>query len=594
MCGIGGILYSKDSINTLNRKLAQINTLQKHRGPDEQFSLIMGPHGLCHQRLAMVDIARGQQPMKDASGRYVIVFNGEIYNYPDLKKKLDYPFTTDSDSEVILAAFIIWGEACLNHFDGMFAFLIWDTLTETAFAARDPLGVKPFVYTHQSGSFLFASEVKTVIAILNAKVEIDACMLAEYLIAPYFSGGGEKSILKDLHYLPPGTCMSINSDGISQRRYYCFEGNHTPVSEKKLSSFLESALEDSVLGTLKHDSEIGIFLSGGLDSSLLGAIAVQHTKKTPLAFSIAFPNHSAINFDPSTIVNSDDLPYALELVKLLQLPFHRVEAHDASPISQNLQTMARINDRIPAWEQEMTQHFLAQTASRFVKTVLVGDAADETHYGYFFLLNEKITSSPLNLLLHFGGSQRANLLAPHLQKELQPLHYLDAKYREMAKNSGHDFGKNHYENISAMSTLIRQKWLERLLHNGDIHTMQFGLEARVPFANRSLLLTASKISPQQGFKHGIEKFMLRQVASKWLPPHFCHRKKSALPRDPRLGTAYQRILRDLLKEKNDFVDAFLNRPSLVAITESKEMSENNRMILFNLICLIYWSKLYAK
>jgi asparagine synthase (glutamine-hydrolysing) len=162
------------------------------------------------------------------------------------------------------------------------------------------------------------------------------------------------------------------------------------------------------------------------------------------------------------------------------------------------------------------------------------------------------------------------------------------------KEAGFEFDRHRQENILAMSALVHRRWLERLLHNGDIHTMHFGLEARVPFANRTVLEQVCKVYPQLGYKNGTEKYVVRRVAEKWLPPALAHRKKSSLPRDPRLGKAYQQVLYSLLKGKNEFIDAWLHRPALEALCVQKDITENHRLILFNMICLIYWAEQYAK
>lgn len=593
MCGIGGILFSTEGEAILQKKMAQLNALQRHRGPDGQFSLVLERHAFCHQRLALLDAAGHRQPFSDISGRYIIVYNGQLYNYIELKEELleHYSFTTISDTEVVLAAFIVWGEACLHRFDGMFSFVIWDTQTSQAFTARDPLGVKPFVYFYHHATFFFASELKALLQIIGHPLEIDPYVLAEYVIAPSLSGGGEKALFKGLFYLEPGCSLRISSEGISLQQYYHFNWKQTSLLENKLVASLADAMEHSVQICLRTDEPLGIFLSGGLDSSIIAAIAARHRPSLP-AYSIIFDHHADIHFDPATIVNSDDLPHARELAGELSLPFHQVKA-ELSSLSKSFEQLVAINDRIPAWEQEFSQHFLAQAAAKQVKAVLVGDAADETHFGYFFLLNEVTNKSPLGLMHLFGGHKRAGLLAPHLQKRL-PLHYLDEHYRKIVRQAGYEFDKGAEEAILAMSCLVNRRWLARLLHNGDIHTMHFGLEARVPFANRSLLDIACQIGPDLGFKEGREKAVLRQAAGRWLPQQLCARKKSALPRDPRLGKRYQRLLLSLLEGENDFIDAFLHRPALLELCQLVTIHEADRMILFNIICLIYWANLHEK
>ena len=595
MCGIGGILFFKENKRVLQEKIEILNNTQLHRGPDEQTILILTPHAFCHQRLTLVDAKGGQQPFKDNSGRYLLVYNGELYNYKELRAILssEYSFRTNSDTEVILAAYLVWGESCLNHFNGMFAFFIWDTIAERGFAARDPLGVKPFVYFYQNGTFYFSSEVKSLLKILDNTTQIDPYQLAEYIIAPSLSGGGDLSIFKGIKYLEPGSYIFITPSDMKTKRYYSFNWNPVELEESLLIDLMGKEVEKSVEISLTAGTPTGIFLSGGLDSSLIAAIAVKHSKNPLKAYTIIFDDHESIHFDPSTIVNSDDLPYTRELAHLLKIPLNYSKIYHQD-ISTTLRSLSEINDRIPAWEQEITQHALSQSASTSLKAVLVGDASDEINYGYFFLLNPLINYSPSKLIEFIGGNKRMELLTPEFKKRIDPLGYLDNKYRKIAKNAGYDFDKNADESILAMSTLIHNNWLSRLLHNGDIYSMRFGLEARVPFANLNFLQIASKIHPKIGFKKGVEKYLLRKVASKWLPDKFFNRKKSALPRDPRLGCYYKKILKSLLVEKNDFIDTFLDRKALSKLCTPGPVSETDRVLLFHMICLIHWSRFHVK
>ncbi|BAV08670.1 asparagine synthase (glutamine-hydrolysing) [Filimonas lacunae] len=591
MCGIGGILYSTGTRNLLQQQITQLAVRQQHRGPDGEGLWLQSPHALCHQRLSLVDEKGSAQPFADASGRYMLVYNGEVYNYQELRRELQpyYRFTTEGDTEVVLAAWLIWGVSCVQRFTGMFAFLIWDTVTETAFAARDAVGVKPFVYTVQQQTFLFASEVKALLAVISTPA-INEYALAEYVIAPYLSGDGE-AIHNGICYLQPGTYLQISRGAVTTHSWYRFGWQQQQQPEEVLTAQMADALAQSVAMSLRADVPVGLFFSGGLDSSLLGAIAAEQAAYKPTAYTITFQQHHDIQFDATTIVNADDLPYAQKLAHTLQLPFHRVEARHRS-LAGSLQLLAQINDRIPAWEQEFSQHFLSIAAAKKVKAVMVGDAADEINYGYFFLLKDTVNTSPLGLLNLFGGTERLGLLSPRLQR-LQPLEYLNHTYRQLAAEAGYDFARGGEESVLAMSTLVHRRWLQRLLHNGDIHTMHAGLEARVPFANREVLTVASQVLPRYGFKAGMEKYVVRTAALGWLDKAYAWRKKSALPRDPRLGKGYQQVLHTLLQQRNDFVDACLHRPALEALCQLPTVTENERMMLFNMICLINWSKVYA-
>ncbi|PUZ30537.1 asparagine synthase (glutamine-hydrolysing) [Chitinophaga costaii] len=594
MCGIGGILLAKDMEPVLQQKMKALNEAQRHRGPDDQQTWVKGPAALCHQRLSLLDAAGGTQPFADTSGRYLIVYNGELYNHVQLREMLrpHYDFRTHCDTEVVLAAWITWGAACLERFNGMFAFLIWDSQQQTAFAARDPLGVKPFVYYQHNGTFYFASEVKALLRVLDRQPQIDPQRLVECVISPATSGNGAASVFKNIQYLEPGTTLHFNKDGLSLKTYYQFLWKQTSLHENTLLAELAAALQQNVALSMQADVPVGVFLSGGLDSSLLATLAAPHTASPLQTFTIAFPHHQHIHFDPGTIVNSDDLPFAKAIAAQTGSRFNEVTMQHTS-VAESLQLLVSINDRIPVWEQELSQQHLSRAAAQQLKAVLVGDAADETHYGYYFLLHDKVNKSPRGLMDLFGAERRATMLSANLLRQLEPLAWLDQEYRQLVSQAGYTFGKSAEENILAMSLLVNRRWLGRLLHNGDIHTMHYGLEARVPFANPHLLNTVMKVPPALGFKEGVEKYMLRQVALQHMPPSLALRKKSSLPRDPRLGKTYQAILQKLLQTPNDFIDTYLHRPALAALCQQEVIPESDRMLLFNMICLIYWGLHYA-
>ncbi|WMJ74390.1 asparagine synthase (glutamine-hydrolyzing) [Cytophagaceae bacterium ABcell3] len=593
MCGIGGILFSRDNGQTLYHRVSKIAQAQLHRGPDEQQILVKGNHGFCHQRLAIIDRQGGKQPFFDHTGRYLILYNGEVYNYKALRQQLAgrYAFVSNSDTEVVLAAYLIWGEDCLDKFIGMFSFLIWDSLSQTGFAARDPLGVKPFVYYSFNGAFLFASETKAILSCLSTKPKIDHQSIVEYVVAPMLSGV-EHSVFQGISYLGAGEKLFVSRDRISKKKYINFNISASGQALEIYVQQLRSALEESVKLSVVSDLPVGVFLSGGLDSSILSSLAMKVKAENFKAFTIAFENHSQLLFDENSIVNSDDFPYAKHLATTLGFPMVSVTA-SLEGIAKALRTVAGINDRIPAWEQEISQHFLSKAASKEFKSVLVGDAADETNYGYFFLLNKAVNYSPLGLIKHFGGDKRTCLLSERLRKLMHPFQYLDEKYTRLVEDNGYTFAGSNEDRVMAMSCLVYKLWLGRLLHHGDIHTMYFGLEARVPFANQNVLDVVRGIGHHLGFRQQNEKYVLKLAAKGLIPEPIIQRKKSALPRDPRLGKVYQEILKQLVSKEQGFVDAYLDKKALLSLCEISKIEENDRMILFNMVSLLYWAKQYA-
>lgn len=594
MCGIGGILYSGLSEDQLRKKLSIIEQIQIHRGPDDQNIWIKEQNGLCHQRLSIIDLKSGKQPITDSFNRFVLTFNGEIYNFEELRKELEskYVFKSNSDSEVVLAAYIVLGKACLNKFIGMFSFFIWDSLNETGFAARDLLGVKPFVYAFDNGVFIFASEVKAILPILSKKPIINEYALAETIIAPSLSGVTE-SLFREIHYLQAGCYLEVSKGRVQESCYSHGSVDSLIKSDVKSIEDFHLQFRKSVAYSLKADVKLGCFLSGGLDSSYIAAQVRSFHDEEFNTYGISFDNHNDIVFSPETIVNSNDKPYTDLMVQRYQLN-HTWVTPSNEELLNSINTISQTNDRIGVWEQEIAQHFLSQRASKDVKAILVGDAADEMNYGYFFLLNQDNDLSSMAISNLFGGKERRLIINPNLDRQCDFYDFLHEKYNDIAGKAGCKFSKNKEERLLATSSLIKTLWLGRLLHNGDIHTMKHSLEARVPFANQNLYEISRLIHPELGFKDGTEKYIVREAAKGVLIDEIRLRKKSALPRDPRLGRSYQQILITLLSEKNPFVDTYLNRSYLNHLASfSSPISEQMRMMIFNAITVINWSKNYA-
>lgn len=592
MCGIAGILFSRDYERNIHQRIEKMQEALQHRGPDDQNNVSVQGGALAHTRLSLLDFFGGRQPFCDDSKRYYLVYNGEIYNHKGLRQELSgfYKFRTYSDAEVVLAAYLYWGEDCVYRFEGMFSFLIWDSLSQSAFAARDHLGVKPFVYSMHNGEFIFASEAKAILAGWQGQTKLNEMAFAEFLVMPSFSGV-RRSLVEGIRYLGAGEKMSISKAGLTIATYYDFEVGDKTSTDYCLAG-LKNSLYSSTKQTMEADFPVGSFLSGGLDSSLITSIAAEGSLQPIKCFTIRFQEHDQVVFDSSSIVNSDDKPFVEELAQSLNIDLHRVFVSSEDLLSE-LQQLSRTNDRMAAWEQELSQYFLSKAAKQFVKAVLVGDAADETHYGYFFLLDKKVNYSPLGLMKVFDAPLRERCLAVSLQKKLQPVKRLEQEYLAMVEQAGYTFCGSYENRIRATTYLIIKLWLGRLLHNGDIHTMQHGLEARVPFANKSILNEAAKIHPLAGFKNNIEKYCLREAGKSFLSQAIYKRKKSSLPRDPRLGLSYQKILLKLLQENKDFANVYLNVTEIERLCNQQILKENERILLFNLISAFNWWRCYC-
>jgi len=596
MCGIAGVVYPTEGSEAAVGRATAMQLALVHRGPDSRDLWAGEDCVLAHTRLAIIDLEHGQQPMTDASGRYVVVFNGEIYNHLELRAEIGdrYPFGTTSDTETLLAAYTVWGDACVDRLNGMFAFFVWDRMARTGFAARDALGVKPFVYSARGGELVFASEAKAILAQARQRPALDMEALVEGFVVPGFSGV-RTSMFEGIEHLPAGHQLHVTPDSLTVSAWFRHDlAPDTDLSAADVDALagqLRDAFEAGVSRSLLADVPLGVFLSGGLDSTAITWVASRRATDPLKAFSIRFEDHANVDFGGSRIVVGDDDPYAAEVARLLSIDLEPVEVRQQEVVPL-LDRLARVDDRLLVWEQEYVQYALAGATVRDRKVALVGDTADEQHFGYFWFLDDAINESPRALIELFGADLRAGCLSKEVQAAFRPLERLPAAYEELAAEAGYRFG-SRAERIQATSYLVLTLWLGRLLHNGDIMTMAHGLEARVPFSDRELMRIAETVPPGVGFAAGEEKALLRRAVRRFVPDSVFNRRKSALPRDPRMGPLYQEALRRTLDEDEGFAKSFFDVAELSRLCEVPAPTDIERMVLFSALALLHWQRIYG-
>jgi asparagine synthase (glutamine-hydrolysing) len=582
MCGIAGIVRF-DRPGTASRSaVASMRAALAHRGPDGAGAVVTSFAALAQTRLAMLDPGAGAAPLQSSDGRYTLVYNGELFNDLELRSALPRAWQSRSDAETLLAAWTEWGEACLERLDGMFSFFIWDDVLQAGFAARDRLGVKPFAYL-ETPCFAFASEAKALLAVHGCRPRADVEAIVEYLVAAPFSGVA-RSPFAGVQYLPPGYVLRVDRGGLSTHPYFQWKPDLSePLDAPNGARELRRELERAVASAARADAPLGVFLSGGLDSTSLAAIARSHGATLP-AFTVTFEGQAAWDAADSRLVVSDDTPFARAAASELGLPLSDVR-FDRSTLEGELHELAVVNDALPAWEQELSQRALARAASRSVKGVLVGDAADETHFGYHFLLDDVALTGPEAIFRRFG-------VVPVLKDvSSDPVAHLDTEYRALCEAAGRTFGSRS-ERVLAMTELIVRRWLPRLLHNGDVQCMAFGLEPRVPFCATALIRLASRVPPEVGLAGGVEKSLLREAVRGLVPEAIRIRKKSALPKDQDVGAIYQREARRVATAPHPVVRRIVDLDVLAPLFEKHVLDEVERAQLFRVIGLQHWAAAY--
>jgi asparagine synthase (glutamine-hydrolysing) len=374
MCGISGYIGNKE----FRQSIAAMVASQEHRGPDfSDIFMDTGFAALGHNRLSIIDLsAEANQPFQDATGRYVMVYNGEVYNYRELRETLsnDYIFKTQSDTEVVLAAFIHYGAACLKHFNGMFAFAIWDTKEKKLFAARDRFGVKPFFYSKKNEAFYFASEIKAIRTVLNTTG------FNEKVLASYFAYGSygmpDETFFEGIQQLPGGHFLEYKDSQLQVTRWYHFEKevelSNRPQPLDEIKTEYKQLLEESISLRFRADVPVGINISGGIDSSLLLALVNMRDDAAQIKAFTFYTGDARY----------DELPWVEAMITHTQTPLQKV-LFTADEVREYTRKITYFQDEPFGGLPTLAYAKLFATAARQgVKVLLDGQGMDEQWAGY--------------------------------------------------------------------------------------------------------------------------------------------------------------------------------------------------------------------
>lgn len=502
MCGIAGIIGKHASENTL----ADMLRAQSHRGPDAEGKFFdPGFAAIGHNRLAIIDLsANANQPFFDASGRFALIFNGEIYNYIELREALSphYDFTTQSDTEVLLAAWIIWGKAALHQLNGMFSFAIWDNQSKSLFAARDRFGVKPFCYSVFGGMLYFASEIKTLHAAGIPK-KPNQKVWASYLAFGSY-GMPDETFWQQINQLPAAHCLEFTAGDLKISRWYDFvaEVKKQPagLSYEESKAYYISLLKDSIKLRFRADVPVGFNISGGLDSSVLLALVNDSGNGTE--------NVSAYTFYTGNR-DYDELLWVETMVRKTANPLKKVLL-DAGEVPALAAQIAFYEDEPYGGIPTLAYAKLFEKArSENVKVVLDGQGMDEQWAGYDYYLKQNdatiqgIVESPYKI----------NVLSESLLKLAERPRYPEP------------FG-NALQNKQYRDLFFTK--IPRALRFNDRISMAFSTELREPFLDYRLVEFAFSRPDDFKIGNGITKRLLRDIASEYLSDDLACAPKRAL------------------------------------------------------------------
>src|SRR5271165_1291455 len=589
MCGIAGVLEFGRDARADAAALREMCRVISHRGPDDEGFYTDNAVGIGMRRLSIVDLATGHQPISNEDGTLWIVFNGEIYNHLALREQLiarGHRYSTHSDTETVIHLFEEYGEDCVQHLRGMFAFAIWNRNTKTLFIARDRLGIKPVYYKLTPERLLFGSEIKAVLAHGGIRPEFNRLALPEYLAFGYLSG--QESFYNGILKLLPGHTMTIGPQGKAEiRQYWDLDtsklhesGRASNDDESYYVQSYRELLEGAVQSHLMSDVPLGVFLSGGVDSSAVAALTTKLRREPVETFSVGYTEQSY-----------SELPYARTVSDHIHSRHHEVSVSEQDFFGA-LPHLIWHEDEPIAWPSSISLYFVARLARERVTVVLTGEGADETLAGYtryaFTLKNAALDRAYRSSVPEFlrrqirhsindsrliGATLRRKLAHTFLARDGQSWasFYLDNFFsafsereqagllsNEVAGESGHGETYRHvldYWESSSGEMLQRllytdiKTYLVELLMKQDNMSMAASIESRVPFLDHKLVEFAVGIPERLQISGMVGKKILKTAVEDLLPHSIVYRKKLGFPtpwsgwlNGPRLETIQSLLL----------------------------------------------------
>lgn len=582
MCGITGWIDWHRDLTKQSESLEKMTDTLAPRGPDASGTWISAHCALGHRRLSVIDPENGAQPMIRHTGddKYVVVYNGELYNALELRKELESggrTFTTNCDTEVLLVAYMEWGKACVERFNGIFAFAIWDASASELFLARDRLGVKPLFYSTQDGLFIFGSEQKCILAHPAVKPEVGAEGLAEiFILGPARTPG--HGVYKQIQELRPGRCLTVSRSGIRTVTYWQLESSPHEQNTEETAERVRELLKDTVERQLVSDVPVCTLLSGGLDSSALTTLAVnyynQNGQGSVHTYSVDYKDNDK-NFKAHAFQPNSDAPWIQRMTTHLGTVHHPVQfdtpelvgALDAATFARDLPGMADVDASLLLFCHEIKKD---------ATVAISGEAADEIFGGYpWFHREEALNADTFPWSL--ASAMRADLLAPDVAKWIKPLDYIGDRYAQAIAEVPHLDGENgQLRKMRQMSYLNITRFMPTLLDRKDRMSMAAGLEVRVPFCDHRLVEYVWNIPWEIKTSGDREKGILRKALRGVLPDDVLTRKKSPYPKthNPNYLAAVKGLLLDVLNDPGSPLLPLINVQKVKELAESSTASSN--------------------
>jgi asparagine synthase (glutamine-hydrolysing) len=585
MCGIIAIAgkgTKKVSDSTVQSMLACL----AKRGPDDQGFDRFDEALLGQTRLAIVDLSpAGHQPMRDNSGPFTIVFNGEIYDYKDLRanlEKRDHKFSSHSDTEVILKAYAEYGRDCVKYIDGMFAFALWDDSKKELFVARDRFGKKPFYYTFVDGLFIAASEIKSIFATNMMKGHVDPAAIDDYLRLMYIPS--HKTVYSNIGMLPPAHAGIVKDGKIDTWSYWKLEKKPINISYEDAKSKIKELFDTAVKKRMIADVEIGSLLSGGVDSTIV-TLYVQKYASFPIkTFSVGYEGEK------------NELPFALEASKKIGTEYSSLPIH--ANLAEELEKIIEYMDEPHGDTSNFPQHMISELAASKVKVALTGDGADELFMGYGWYQKKWHTShlkADRWLLDSFQTAQKT--ITVFNEKERKniikfPVSNTNEKDIETSVVMG---TTNPLQKINAFDLNIYLPG--QLLSKIDRTSMMHSLEIRSPFLDTALTEFVYNLPTKFKLSKTENKIILKDILAETFPHDFVYRKKQGFgaPVASWLSSKDMIKLMDSLFTVDNPAFMYIDRAAALIVRNNyTESSRGSAQKLWVIICLLIWFKKHSQ
>lgn len=536
MCGIAGMIDYREDLRKQKETAEKMQKAILRRGPDQKGIYLTEHAALVHTRLAVIDPENGRQPMtcRENQEIYTIIYNGELYNTEEIRqelKKKGYTFVTHADTEVVLKAYVCWGEACVKQFNGIFAFAVWEEKKQRLFMARDRIGVKPLFYYETETGILFSSELKAILAHPAVPHEIDMNGISQLLL---FAPGRTPScgVFRNMKELLPAYCAHYTKEnGLQMHCYWKLEAKEHTENFQQTAEHVRYLLTDAIERQLVSDVPIGTFLSGGLDSSLISSVAARKfgkEGKTLHTFSVDYRDNDKY-FQKSKFQPNSDPAYIRKMQEYLKAEHHWTVI-DTPQLAMALFDAVEARDLPGMADVDASLLLFCKEIKKQVTVALSGECADELFGGYPWYRDPEI-----RMAYGFPWSQstayRLEFAQPEIKEHLKERQDIDKAYQATLQKTALLSGESDTEKrMKEMMRLNLDWFMQTLLDRKDRMSMWNALEVRVPFCDYRIAQYLYNIPWEFKEYQGYEKGLLREAMKEYLPDEILWRKKSPYPK----------------------------------------------------------------